>query len=527
MNDGVTNGDERGSRDGLFVATLAYLAFPVVVFFLGWLRPWLGLAFAALTTAGVADAWRRARHGAGRFSRRQIALALALALFWAVASGIGGINPQSTDYSKHNLVFHDLVTNDWPVVYDTAPKESILTYYLAYYLPASAAAKVVGPELVDKLSLMWAWFGVALAFLWFQRLRPSGGTAVLFLILFIDGFCWLPGLLRLAPHLGWITPATGPDTGIDPAISINFWQFPGPWTRLLFGSEIDNLRWVPQHVIAMWLATACVLRSLLQGRSARHLVLVHAVLVLWSPFIAVGLIPFTSAALLRNRDDVVTWPNLAGMVIAAPTAMYFLGHYPQQYLGILFAAFRTAGDWVKYLAFLLLAIGLLFAVVWAIKRSYDLPSDRVWRLAVLAALVAVASTMVHMGRYNDWAMRTSMPAMFVLRFTLAVAAVDLWQSKARRLHRFALAFLLLLSAERTVKAWVLIPIGRAGGTTAAASVFGTSPENVSLAALPRTPEWDYAGQYLGSSASLFARYLMATGTSSNPSASHPDRPARP
>ncbi len=498
-----------GARDSLFGVTLAYLLFPVVIFFLAWLRPWLGVPLAGFTVAAVANVWRRARANRALVSRAQVVFAAVFALFWAVAVGIGGLRPKSVDYQKHDLMLHDLVVNEWPVVYREAPGTPVLTYYVAYYLPAGLAAKTAGLKYAELLSLAWAWLGIALAFVWVQRLGAPRGTLILILVLLIDGFCWLPGLLRVFHQLGW--PALEPPGGMTNGglTTIRFWEFAGPPTRLLFGSELDNLRWVPQHVLASWLGTACVLRTLLERRSPRGAVLAHSAVVLWSPFVAVGLVPFTAVALLRWRSKALAWPNLVGLLLAVPTGLYFLGHRPDAYFGVLFWTFSTVGDWIKYVAFLVLAVGILAAAAWFVHRRYRVPRDRVWKVLVLAAVVAVAATVIHLGRFNDWAMRTSMPAMFVLRFGLAVTAVELWTTRSRLVHRLALAVLLLLSAERPLKQWVMIPAGRAGGQVAASSPAEPTGGVKSVTDLPRTPEWDLPGQYLGSPTSLFARRIMA------------------
>jgi hypothetical protein len=306
-----------------------------------------------------------------------------------------------------------------------------------------------------------------------------------------------------------IAEASGLPLSQGAAFTVDFWELTGTETRLLFSSEIDNLRWVPQQAIATWIGTSWLLESILDRRPARHAVLVHAATVLWSPFVAVGLLPFTLAAVARRRSDALAWPSFAGVAIALPVALYFLGHSPHHPVGLLLGRLDTAAAWLKYVLFLLLAVGVLWAAVGAVRRRYGVPDTPLWRTMCLACLVAISATFVHMGHYNDWAMRTPMPAVLVIRLVVAVTAIELWRRHARRLHKVAFAVLVLLSAERTLKAWLLVPLGKFGGTAEETSIVRAGEKLGRVPDLPRGPDWDYPSQYLGSSDSLFARHLMA------------------
>ncbi len=498
-------------RDTLFVATAVYLLAPTVIFALGWLRPLAAAAVAAAVAGGVVDLARRARTEQAPLSGRALAGVWSLAAFWTFAAGIGGLTGQTGDYLKHNLAFHDLIVQSWPVVYGAAdPAAPMLCYYLAYYLPAALVGKLLGMQAAAPASLLWGLSGVGLAFAWVCRLGRPHGLAVMVGFTLIDGFCWLPGLYVLGQKLGMLPGAANGEWWHSDNLAVALFSFAGPQTRLLFQSEPAALAWAPQHALAAWLATACVLSVLLERRSPRGILLIHAAVVLWSPFVAVGLLPFTVAACLRGSRSIVGWPGLASAAaVATPIGLYFLAHAPQQFLGLLPATFTGIIDWLRYALFLALAVGVLWLAAWRVRRRYGVPPAQRWRLLCLACLVLCAVTLVYMGRHNDWAMRASMPASFALHLLLAAMAFDFWRSAAPLRHRLAFVALLLLSAERSVKTYALAPCGRLGAPGELRTTIATATERAdSLAALPSSPSYEYASQYLGSQRSFFGRHLM-------------------
>ena len=496
--------------DRLFVVTFGYVLVPNVIFALGWLRPGWAVPVVAAVVACALDVWRRSTTASPALSPRAWILVLAFAAFWAFAAGIGELNFQTTDYLKHNVLFHDLVVERWPVVYrNPGPDGPILCYYIAYYLPASLLGKMLGLKHVAAFSLGWALLGIGLAFAWVFRFGQPRGAIVLGAFTLIDGFCWLPGLPTLAQKLGLLGGAVDPEWWHTDRFVEHFWSFGASHTRLLFPSEPGALVWAPQQTLGAWLATACVLRTLLEDHPARHVVVVNAAVLLWSPLVGVGLVPFTAAACLRRPRSGFSWPNaLGGAAVATPVGLYFQGHYPQQFFGLLMTGFSGVTDWLKYLLFLLLAVGVLWAPAWLIRRTYGVPALASWRILCLASLTLVIITPVFLGNYNDWVMRVSSPSLFVLHLTLANTAVGLWNTVAPLKHRLAFILLLLLSAERSLKVYALAPFGRLGGQGIDTTIVTARRYAETIATLPGTRDFDFAGQYLGRPDSFFGRHLL-------------------
>jgi hypothetical protein len=497
-------------RDGLFVATLGYLLLPNAIFALGWLRLAWAVPLVALIVAAVTDAARRSLTDTPPLPARQWILAGGLAGFWAIAAGIGEFNVQTWDYLKHNLVFHDLITRSWPISYGGASGgDPILCYYLAYYLPTGVLGKLLGIHWAALASFAWGLGGLLLAFAWVARLgRPRGGW-VLVLFTLIDGFSWMPGLYSLAQKIGLLAGTPDREWWYTNNFAEHFFTFAGPQTRLIFQAEPAALIWVPQHTLGAWLGAACVMRSLLEKQPAHYVLLANAAAALWSPFVALGLLPFTAAACVRDLRSSLAWRSaLPGAALALTVGLYFLAHGPQQFAGLLLSTFSAPTDWLKYALFLLLAVGAFWLAVGLVRRRFGVVTEPEWYALSLASLTLVAATFVYLGKYNDWAMRVSMPALFVVHLVVAAAATRLWWSGAPFRARLAFALLVLASAERSLKIYVLAPLGRVADPGIQTTIATATRYRDSLADLPHTPEFDTAAQYLGSRDTIFGRYLM-------------------
>ncbi len=496
-------------KDVLFITTLVYLLAPVVIFAVGWLRPALAAAVVIAVGAGLAHAARRSTTSARPIAGGELIFVLAFAAFWTYTSGIGELNLQTSDYFKHNLVFRDLAVNRWPVVYaDAGRGDPLLCYYLAYYLPAGLAGKLAGVRYAAAASCAWGGAGLALAFAWVCRYGRPYGVAVLVAFTLIDGFCWLPGLIPVAQRAASAFGLAAPPAPGGWFVA-EFWRFRGPPTSLLFDSAPGDLLWVPQHTLAAWLGAAVALRTLWDEHTQPVAALPAAALLLWSPFAAVGVLPFLAAALWRTRRRRPSLPDvIAALAVALPVGAYFASHLPLEYAGVLVAALAGAGDWLRYALFLILSIGVLWGVAALARRHYRVPDDPRWSLLCLASATLAATTLVYVGRYNDWTMRTSMPALAVMRMILAITAVELWRSAAPLRHRLAFCALLLLSAERSLKYYLLAPLGASDHQLRATTIATADTYRPSLARLDRDPAFDFAAQYLGRRGSVFCRFLM-------------------
>lgn len=507
-------------RAVLAYASVLYLLLPCVIFAVGWLRQPLAWALSGGVVWLYVWLCQRRIFGEIVLSRPLLGALGAIgvvAVAWAIGCGIGGWVPQKSDYDKHNLLFYDLITRPWPVVYTNPTyQDPLLCYYVGYYLPTAALAKYLHVPLrwVDALSLGWGALGLELSLGWVWSLVGRRGWVV------ASGFMMFSGLevpLRML-HALLTQPLPSGATGTWPGLMAHlhhhiptyFVFSDGELARSqVFTPLVAHLQWAPQHALGAWVATG-LFWSYGRRVSLSIWALMGVVLLLWSPFVAVGwgvLLLFCygkhltealrSAMSLRHAGVwglVVAW---AGVLVA-----YLMSHWPLAYAGLITEAFLTTQDLLLYGVFWLFQLWL---PVWLLHRSASTAPDR--GLSTVAVVIQVLS-LIYVGKFNDWLMRSILPAQMIFFVILA---------KQILVSRRNWAWYLLCG-------WVLL-----GATYAMRSVRQTfkavqhppaivrnvpnAPHNFGEADLSRMarderyPNTDFAAQYLGRQDSWFYRYV--------------------
>lgn len=509
--------------------SVLYLFLPIWIFLLCWVRPLWAIPTMLLTMGAV---WYFIRDQGPMPDTEpplrcwERVLLLGASIFFTWVSGIGAFVGQLSDYGKHNLLFFDLITRDWPVFYPNPHYDTpFLCYYLAYYLPTAGLAKLLAVpiEWADALSVGWGWAGVWLILRWVVRL--SGPYRIWIGL----GLLLLAGLeipFRFGPML-WVEHGGNWSAWWDAFTQgkAAFYTRYGP-PRYFFSDRlpqhslapyplINQLQQTPQHAFGGWIATGLFLHRQRTGANPAGLLLLGVALVLWSPFISIGLAALAivrQPALLRPRvflNPLYAIPSVALLVVLGA---YFLAHWPYQYVGFMTDGWNQPADVIVHFSYFIINYGLPVLILWWLNRNF--PDVRPWwQLAAQSAIIMTLMSSIYMGIYNDFFMRTIIPAQWA--FHLAVA-----NGLARTLvaHRWTWA-------KRTMAAWVLIGLfmpTRLIGYAIWGLRFPTKiPRSITNAVRVRNepdlsqlkgdsdfPEHDFAIQYLGRRDSFFYRYLL-------------------
>jgi hypothetical protein len=411
--------------------SLLYLALPYLIFFVGWLRlPWAaaGIGLLCLTLSLVLlVSTRRPPEPADEdaaLAPRLVVLILLVCAAWLYLGGIGGYGYQDSDWIKHEAVLKDLSEHPWPVTYDLYGLRIPLTYYVAYYLPAAVAGKEFGWASANLTLYLWSLLGLGLAVLWFLRLV---GRATPALLLLFVGFAGLDLVGQvLTAGTGWAQAIAGNWRDLERWPTLNL-QYNSP-TNLLF--------WVPHQALVGWIATGLIADALLRGRRAA-LLLVLALTALWSPFVLLGLMPFLAVDLLGRPEPwrermrgSLTLPNLGGLALLAltglfyaaklvPVAPFLTGQIAHGFAWTVpeMSLLAVAGE---LLAFALLEFGLYALLALPGLAGASSASRRLFWTAIGSLIVLL---FYRVGLNNDLAMRTSIPALFVLMVYVGRALV--------------------------------------------------------------------------------------------------------
>ena len=473
---------------------LVYLTSPALVFLATWIRPAIGLPAALIVAIGLFQLVRSPAMATPQppLPRKIFWLVLLLALGWTLLAGVGGFLPQSGDYVKHNLLFHDLVHQSWPVNYaPPAGAKTYLCYGLGYYLMPTLGGKLLGVNLVPLLTLAWTFGGVALFFYWVATLGQAPGKT-LAMILFFSGTSILWWLFKRHGIPGLLST-----DGLDQQLS-------KLGLRTGYNDSFTRIEYQPQHALVGWLGTAVFYDLLWVKKNPRGVFFVWAACLLWSPLSCLGLLLVPLAALrrVRCRDYFEPINLLAGGILLLILGIYFQGHVPLADSGVLWKLADSA-NWIGlYVLFLILELSPVLMVLF-VDLKYRLLGDlRPLFYAAVGFLILLP--LYKFGFYSDLRLQSSEPALVFA----ALGAALCWQSPAFSFRRPL--FLLLVA---TILVGAMIPLFRPWQNLV------TNDYDYSYAAIVqncgyhditelRDIAFNAAPQYLGRTNSLAARWLL-------------------
>ena len=415
--------------------SLFYLFLPLLVFLGGWTRIAVSIPCILGATISLWFAvkdWDRHDELAtlplsgfdGRQRHMPVVAFLVLAVVavaWCVLCGQGAFVCQKGDWIARNAIFRDMITHEWPVMYNQA--NGTLSYYIGHWLPAAAIGRAVFTH-AGSLEAAWRWGNLCLlvwtavgVLLTWSLLVVSGGTSSLrSMLLFVLAFVCFGGL----DVIGYFARYLWKYFYYHDTLQVSLWHLDS-WlvkgrhdSGFEFSSFTRLLSYVFNQTIAPWLATATVLSE----RNARSLgMMVFPVLLCGIfPAIGLGVILFivvgwcmlctgTKQEKRTLLADVFSPSNvLAFVFIALPSALYLSTNMSR---GLISFFLRwNAGTVVAFLFFLLVEIGA-FAVYLA-KTDRRNP----WVLAAFATIVLFQ--FIYVGWSRDFGMRAIIPSFFVV-----------------------------------------------------------------------------------------------------------------
>lgn len=470
-------------------ATLAYLAVPMAFWLTGWLHAWLAWPLVALLGGGAWCAWQETKRHFQSPNRKpdatvsgwSLVAGAAVVALWAFYSGAGGFTHANMDWEKHFAVLRDLLEQPWPLRYVVDGQAAPLSFYLAYYLPAAAVGSVGGWWSACFALCAWTVLGAVLAGLWFMLAveRAPFGAAVFFI--------FASGLDFLGERLVEGGPLPPGDAHIDWWAGYYFLNFP---------SHQSQLGWAPHHSLAAWLITGLLATQLTAGRSLGHAGLLCGLAALWSPFTLVGLVPFALVMAVRHRGRAILAPaNLVGGLLALLVALFLAANTSDLPKGFMWETVPLVRDWNRLLLVHLLEWGVFYFFASELLQSAQ-PTRRwlFWTTGVALLLLPF----YRLGIYNDWAMRTTIPALLLLWIAVARSLI---QPKSPH-ERPVLLLLAVIGAFS-----VLTESSRSWR-------WPTSPQT--LAETRHVPTFSdddvLTSQYLGSEDAFFFRHLAKAST---------------
>ncbi len=412
----------------IYLLGVGYLALPVGVWAMGWLRIGYAAAAAALLCVGFALVTRSGVHVSAEdetvcLSWRQIAAIVAVIILWCLLGGHGGLLFQTSDWSARNAVYRDLITHDWPVVYETG---NALCYYFGFWLVPTLITKGVGLILADAAAVWaignilltcWVVWGVYLVVLlvlvWLKRWDRRAITMTLVTLIFFSGLDIVGLLLFRSPdEARWIL-------SID--MHIEWWA-----DAYQFSSFTTQLYWVFNQAIPAWVATMLILVT----DDVRNDICIGVLAAFLCPLPTMGLIFIGLAKLIGDVRrlganeacaKLASPQNLLSLLLLIPIAL-FLGSSQR-------ATSAPAGEplfntWIggmtpcnvlRLAVFALLEYGIYLLLIF--RNEWH--NEYWWAAALSLPIINV----VRMGWSTDFEMRASIPALLVVALLVCRAFV--------------------------------------------------------------------------------------------------------
>ena len=408
---------------------IAYLAVPVVLFMIAYAKPIIGLPCAAFVAYSL---WRCALLIEARGERQSIQLSLFLWLMAALtvfASGAFGGVAANSDWIKHFAVIRFILDNDSLVSTARDYDGGTLRYYLGWYLVPGLLGKAFSIEALLPLIGTWTTAGLYLFFSVAARLTERKlwryGLPLIFL------------LFSGADAIG--TTITGFTLG--PQFHIEWWA---GWIE--YSSNLTDIFWAPQHALPAWLGAALALRLQRNPASLIVIPLVTTSIVLWSPFVAMGLVPFFAYVLSLNvrhiSQGAVVNGILAVPVVTALTVYMRSGTEALPFAPVWKLPCLGQGPCYTFHGYLLF-VGLeVVPVIFACQLATRWRSAMVW----LATISLLGMPFFKFGAFNDLNLHGSIPA-------IAVLTLIAWQAMANsaRWLRVIFAAIIVMGAPTPIQ----------------------------------------------------------------------------
>ncbi len=405
------------------IASMLYIEVPISIFLLGWVNPLISIPTTLLLLIQFLFFVRDTRtlHKKVFLTSRQLFLIVLVAVIWVMLSAAGHRGITAGDYFKHNALLNDLIQNPWPVQYIVAEslQKVMLVYYSAYYLPAAVVGKLLGWGWANIVIGMWTFTGVMIVASWFIFYFPKKSFHSFLLFIFMSG---LDGFGRMILFH---------KTGMNPDWEwwAGEWQYSGV-TTLLFH--------VPQHALGAWIFISFLISS------KREILTLYSSLILWSPFVWIGSLPFVLYQWFQKRIRITLFDSLVGIFIALICGSYLAS---SMYAG---GNSETSGQWlwqrlpllqslslVRLFFFYFFEFVLCFVIISKVKQFFQ---KNVGFLTVALTLLLFIPW-YRLGLLNDFAMRSSIPALFVLTLYAVYAFL-----KSKKYTRYIVyAFIIIMS----------------------------------------------------------------------------------
>ena len=423
-----------------YALAVAFLAIPIVIFCLGYLRWYVGipfaLCFAGFSVYSVIDCTKPAK-GKPELASRTGDITIKLkyligfavfAVFLSYFMGVGEFIYSLQDHPFRRAMLSDLISYKWPVIYNYSTQtnpdvikligktsgDTAFVYYFTYWMPAALFGKVFGRGAADVFLMLWTAFGIFLTLLGMVKINGRACFTQPAFYMFFGGLDVIPTLVYYV-------------TGYS------LWEsMEGYVPHMSYYCNMCELGNVFHQAVPTYLITVLIILSV----NTRSFGLTGGLSFAYSPFAVFGLLPVIGTAILRKdmRQDVkgtlkdfFTPANIipAALMLLIYGSFYSANSGAVGDSGFTFTFFDSFWIFlICYICFIAVDVFPISAVLFKRKKK-----DAFYLCAVVSLVLIPLCLMTWT---NDFCMRASMPARFILLVFLAGLFKDLYDEDAVR-----------------------------------------------------------------------------------------------
>lgn len=416
--------------------SLIYLYLPVVIFFISWINPLIGIPAAVVCCYLVYQCSQRQAYRKIQWDKIWpfLIVALVVIILWELLSGLGGFFQQSYDWQKHNVLMGDLVNRTWPVHYHFRGENGVMSYYIGEYIIPALIGKLAGFTATEISLLIWVTLGIVLVtFSIYRWINSSSGWTFIVIIM---------ALLLFAPL---IYPLNGIYLTWNPQDSNYMGSLLGEWFSkgllLNYSSNITQLRFAFSQFVPITLMTSIWLR-----RRTEYQVwgTVLAPSVLYSTFTFLGLLLVMLSSyvydVVKHKKilrQLFKFENVLALFLMLVLVLYIACNILQPKPMDDSMRFALTDFWNHKLAF------IVFQGAWMLWFLILLKYENRNPLLYIAGAILLILPFFRYGAANDLVMRVSLPALLLLNFLIMRGIIQCWKND--RFYSLLLICLLLIS----------------------------------------------------------------------------------
>ncbi|MEF9942542.1 MAG: hypothetical protein RR705_03885 [Lachnospiraceae bacterium] len=427
--------EEKSSKLGLQLA-YGYLLLPFLIFVIGWVKVYLAIPIVLIVFFCFLKACKdTSKVWVPKITKENLGVLLfiiGICALWVYFSGIGKFVFQNADHTVRNTIFNLLVERDWPIInYEILkselPKTSAtgLVYYIGFWLPSAIIGKMFGLRIGYYSQALWALFGILLIYYFICSISKKIEVWPLIILIFFSG-------LDILGHY-----LIGTDmSDIGRTLHLEWWDTP-----YQFSGMTTQLFWVFNQAVPAWLCTILIYVQ----KNNRTIVFILACSMLSSTFPFIGLLLIAAFfACTRNyqltgqedhkvnrckqhmqlflRDTFTLQNVVGGGIIGIVSYLYLSSNIAgDQVMETSSRGIMWEPSLVKWILFFVIEVGIYMMLIYKYEKKNLLFYFIVLNLVVLS--------LIKVGTSNDFCMRASIPALFILMLMVIDAVRQSWGLK--------------------------------------------------------------------------------------------------